>query len=469
MRLTALGLILVASQLAVAADDADTQKQLTGTWKGQVENGATGHEITFADGVVSGTKDGTRDLGKGAFKLDLTSEPYRLDATEIKAGGEAGKPYFGIFTLEGDSLTWCVGTKEVPTTFETGNGQFKLVLKRQAAGTDTQKQLTGTWKGRVENGATGHEITFADGVVSGTKDGTRDLGKGAFKLDLTSEPYRLDATEIKADGAAGKPYFGIFTLEGDSLTWCVGTKEVPTKFETGNGQFKLVLQRQAGAATTPAATVKSTDATKYQVAELKEPAPEKLSANVRETLGTSGLRISAAGGDAVCDIWLRTGVPVLSASSDLGNRKYPLESGTLVGALRISKKSASDFRDFKLAAGVYTLRYALQPTDGAHEATGQFRDFLVLVSATDDADVARISDAEALGDLGIKASGESHPAILHLSPPKPGRETSPAIVYADGSGAHSGLAILVAKTSATGNEAVKELPLEIVVAGIAKE
>jgi uncharacterized protein (TIGR03067 family) len=335
---------------------------------------------------------------------------------------------------------------------------------------DTQKQLTGTWKGRVENGATGHEITFADGVVSGVKDGTRDLGKGAIKLDLTSEPYRLDATEIKGDGAAGKPYFGIFELDGDSLTWCVGTKEVPTKFETGNGQFKLVLKREAAsAAKTPSASVKSSEPAKYQVAELKEPAPEKLSASVRETLGATGLRISGADGEAICDIWLRTNVPVLSASSDLSDRRYPLESGTLVGALRISKKKASDFRDFKVAAGVYTLRYALQPTDGIHEATGQFRDFLVLVSATDDTDTARISDAEELGDLGIKASGESHPAILHLSAPKSGRGNSSAIVYVDGSDAHSRLAILAAKTSAKGNEAVKELPLEIVVSGIAKE
>jgi uncharacterized protein (TIGR03067 family) len=335
---------------------------------------------------------------------------------------------------------------------------------------DTQKKLTGTWKGRVENGATGHEITFADGVVSGVKDGTRDLGKGTIKLDLTSEPYRLDATEIKKDGGAGKPYFGIFALDGDSLTWCVGTKEVPTKFETGNGQFKLVLKREAaGAAKTPPASVKSSEPAKYQVAELKEPAPEKLSASVRETLGTSGLRISTAGGEAICDIWLRTNVPVLSASSDLSDRKYPLESGTLVGALRVSQKKAGDFRDFKVAAGVYTLRYALQPTDGIHEATGQFRDFLVLLSAADDTDTARISNAEDLSDLAIKATGASHPAILYLNPPQSGREKLPAIVYVAASNTHGDLAILVAQTSAAGNESIKALQLEVVASGTAKE
>ncbi len=340
-------------------------------------------------------------------------------------------------------------------------------------GSEARKQLLGVWKGRVQDGATGHQITFTNELITGVKDGTRDLGKGSYTLDLANKPWRMDATEVKDDGKKGRQYFGIYKLEGDSLTWCVGTKETPTTFETGNGQFMLVLKRLAmpdkKAAKTRTSPTTSTQPSKVRVAELGEGAPNKLSAKVRETLGESGLRITGSDGKAVCDIWLRQDVPVPSASSNSSAGKYPLESGTLVGAVRISRKNAGDFRDLKIAPGVYTLRYALQPEDDIHEFTAQFQDFLVLLSAADDVDPARISDAQELSLRGIEATGEGHPAILYLSPPQTGRKNLPAMLHASGSDANTRLAILVVKTTAKGNESIQEVQLELVVDGYAQE
>ena len=468
MKLLATFVLFVAmAQLAVAADDdAEARKQLAGVWKGRVHEGATGHEITFTADVVSGTKDGERDLGKGSYKVDLTTQPWTMNATEIKADGKKGRDWLGSFKLEGDSLTWCVSTKARPTTFKTGDGQFMLVLKRQKK---ESSSLVGVWKGRVRDGATGHELTFTKDMVSGTKDGERNLGKGAYKIDRTTQPWTMDATEVKDDGSKGRTWLGSLKLEGDSLTWCVSTQARPTTFKTGDGQFMLVLKRQAGgpSVATPAPSRRPADPRKFRVAKLEESAPAALSSKVRDTLGDSGTRIADSDSKVLCDIWLRKDVPVLSSKQ--ADRKYPLEVGTLVGAIRFSQKGVGDFRDLKVAPGVYTLRYGLQPKDDIHQSTSKFRDFLVLIAAADDTDSARIASNEKLGERGIDTTGGSHPAILFLRPPKANLRELPAIISGAGTDDNTRLGILVCQTTAKGNADIKKIQFEVVTIGYAQE
>lgn len=138
-----LGLVLIAGPLALASSDdakarkeADTKarKELVGTWKGQVDEGETGHVLTFTMTTITGTKDGRQSLGAGTFKLDLSANPPRMDATRTK-GGKRGEKYLGIYSLEGDTLKWCVGLPggKRPTELATKPGQFLLILKREAA------------------------------------------------------------------------------------------------------------------------------------------------------------------------------------------------------------------------------------------------------------------------------------------------------------------------------------------------
>jgi uncharacterized protein (TIGR03067 family) len=462
MRFVILFCAIAAPHLAFAAeDDAAVRKNLAGVWKGQVQDGATGHQITFTTDTVSGLKDGARDLGKGMFKVDLKTKPWTMDAVEIKTGGRKGRNWFGIFSLEADALKWCVSTNKRPTEFATGDGNFCLVLKRtKAAGVD----LGGVWKGRVQDGATGHQITFAGGSVSGLKDGARDLGKGTYKVNMKTKPWTMDAMEVKSDGKKGRDWFGILTVKGDSLKWCVNSNKRPTTFATGGGSFCLVLTRTKGApTTTPTAPAK---ATSYKVSKFAGSAPRGASAKIRRTLGPSGLLLRAGQGKAVGDVWLRADVPVLSANQS--DRKYPLESGTLLGIIRVADKSTGDFRDLKIAPGTYTMRYGLQPTDDVHEYSKQFRDFIVLLSAADDTDPARITDAEDLSKRGIDTTGESHPAILLLRAPQADDKNLPAIVRAAGNDGNTELQVLVAKTSAKGGSA-GTIQLEMVISGYAKE
>jgi uncharacterized protein (TIGR03067 family) len=134
--------ILMLSLMASAADapaddDAAARKQLVGTWTGYVVDGAGEHpdrgpvklELVITEKSMHGVQikgDERVDHGEGTFTLSLSESPKFLDAR--------GNRQFwnGIYTLDGDTLKWCVG-KQRPKTFESSKGQFLMILKRQPA------------------------------------------------------------------------------------------------------------------------------------------------------------------------------------------------------------------------------------------------------------------------------------------------------------------------------------------------
>jgi hypothetical protein len=147
------------------------------------------------------------------------------------------------------------------------------------------------------------------------------------------------------------------------------------------------------------------------------PPPDgSLSESVRGALEQKGYRIKLADGSTLCDIWLRDGVPTQPKADISGAAYTMLAESTLVGAISFPV-TGKDFRGQQIKPGIYTLRYALHPTDGNHMGISPIRDFLLLVPAAEDGDVSARYKFEELAKLSAKASQTNHPAVMSLLVP----------------------------------------------------
>ena len=136
-------------------------------------------------------------------------------------------------------------------------------------------------------------------------------------------------------------------------------------------------------------------------------------------------------GESTVEIWWANGVAVTAAGPGWSN----VESGTLVGAMRVSG-SFKEIRGKVVKPGVYTLRYGQQPQNGDHLGISPFREFLLLSPAAVDRD-PKVPGFEGAVALSKQTIGTSHPASLSLDPPEdaPGAVLS---VYRNESG-HDGV------------------------------
>ncbi len=216
-------------------------------------------------------------------------------------------------------------------------------------------------------------------------------------------------------------------------------------------------QRWAIAAIVLLVAVRAVTAEEYRVEAIKE-APSGLAAEIADQLAPGGIKVVDDNKRTVCEIWLAktwTAKPDFQPSDTV---LYPLEPGSLVGALRFTRKGA-DFRGQDIPAGVYTLRYANQPVDGNHVGTFATRDFLVLVPARADESAKPIGDAE-LFPLSAQSAESSHPAIAPLVKP----EAGPAPAMRDVEEQHW-WTVRVAGQDDKGNK----IPMELIVVGKAAE
>jgi uncharacterized protein (TIGR03067 family) len=133
----ALGLLVAAE---MSKDDAkDDQKAIQGTWAAvSIEQGGEKQpEDEVKDARITFEAGGKVHLKHGDKEKNLT---YELDSTkvpkQITVKGDDGKTQRGIYKLDGDTLTVCMGeedSKERPTEFSTkaGSKAHLVVLKRE--------------------------------------------------------------------------------------------------------------------------------------------------------------------------------------------------------------------------------------------------------------------------------------------------------------------------------------------------
>jgi hypothetical protein len=201
----------------------------------------------------------------------------------------------------------------------------------------------------------------------------------------------------------------------------------------------------------------------YHAAKIDPPAPaDGLSPEIAKLLQPAGVRVTQGDSRVICEIWLAKEWPLAEGAATSPEVLYPLTPGQVIGAIRFPRKS-SDFREQDVPAGVYVVRYAHQPVDGAHVGTSATRDFLALVPAAKDRD-PQVLDYKALIAASKETTGTAHPGILSLQKAADNGEAPSVRQDPD----HEWTIVRLVGTAKQGG-AAKPQPLELVVVGKAAE
>jgi hypothetical protein len=159
----------------------------------------------------------------------------------------------------------------------------------------------------------------------------------------------------------------------------------------------------------------------YKVESAGAP-PGDLTPAIREALVIEGARVVASNGKPFCEIWLRAKAPSGPPTTEQNVSLTTIPHGALVGVIRFPAQGA-DRRGQVIQPGVYTLRFAHYPVDGAHQGVSPQRDFLKIIPAAKDTDLNATPSYDDLVKMSNEASATSHPAILsvwkHEGPPGP--------------------------------------------------
>ncbi len=143
--------------------------------------------------------------------------------------------------------------------------------------------------------------------------------------------------------------------------------------------------------------------------------PDSIAATLKDQLQPTGLKIQVDG-KVLGEFWMRKELPTAEGSnSGLGIQFTAVPDGTFAGVVQFPE-SWKDYKGQAIPAGVYSLRYGIEPADGNHMGVSTYRDFLLLVPVADDKDPAAKYGTADLVKLSVKASGTNHPAVLALFP-----------------------------------------------------
>jgi len=136
-----------------------------------------------------------------------------------------------------------------------------------------------------------------------------------------------------------------------------------------------------------------------------DPVPTEIAAAVAAKVAPGGVRATANG--TTLTFWWVSDLPGASWAE--------VPEGTLIGAVKVD----ADIRDIRgrpVKAGVYTLRYGVQPKTDDHFGVSPFRNFLLLSPAGIDKDPAA-RDHDGMVEVSAQTLGGKHPAVLSIDPP----------------------------------------------------
>ena len=201
----------------------------------------------------------------------------------------------------------------------------------------------------------------------------------------------------------------------------------------------------------------------HRVEVLNEPAPADIvGPKIAGVLAPKGIQVIRGTSRVVCEIWLckEWQVDSLKAGDQF---LYPFRQGQFIGVARFPRKGG-EFRDQDVEKGVYTLRYAQMPVDGAHVGVSPTRDFLLLV-AIDDEDSLDDIKYDDLATVSADAVGSSHPGLLSMKKVTDDGKKAPSIRHDE----ENDWWIARLQGIAKAGDQSKDLVFDLVVVGFAEE
>lgn len=156
------------------------------------------------------------------------------------------------------------------------------------------------------------------------------------------------------------------------------------------------------------------------------PPPKELDPSLQKLLQPKAIQL-LEGDQPAFEFWLVKELPLASKPASLAKALDAVKQATFLGAVSVPK-ARRDYRDDEIAAGVYTMRLALQPQDGNHLGSAEFPYFAALTPAKLDTKPDGVTDYKALVKVSSKETSTDHPVILSLRPANAEAGDSPQLV-----------------------------------------
>ena len=142
--------------------------------------------------------------------------------------------------------------------------------------------------------------------------------------------------------------------------------------------------------------------------------PNEIAPDFRTLLQPQAVQV-VEGDKTLLEIWLAKEVPLQSKPASAAKALDAVKPASVLGVAAVPA-ARRDYRDDEVAAGTYTMRFALQPQDGNHSGSSEFAYFGVLVPAKLDTKPDAIKDYKELMKASSKETSTDHPMVLSLRP-----------------------------------------------------
>ena len=190
--------------------------------------------------------------------------------------------------------------------------------------------------------------------------------------------------------------------------------------------------------------------------------PDTLAEPIRKLLDEQALVVRDDDTELMT-VWFRSVIPMKATAEQVKNgltyREIP--EGELVGAVRFPEPF-TDYRKQQIAAGTYTLRFAVQPDIGDHTGTAPHPDFCLMSPSKEDTSAAAVEKKKLIEVSSLVNEGR-HPAVLLLWPNN-GKDVGVKVLDKG-----EGVYVATVRRAVATEDAKATLGFAVTVAGVRKE